>query len=57
MRTVKRASTKPYCTCLGGTKGWTKHPGPNEYWIHPDCKKVSKGVWTTHGGIPLHLFP
>lgn len=54
---VQRKTTKPYCTCLGGMKGWSKHPGPNDYWVHPTCGKVSRLVYRQHGGIPLQYFP
>ena len=57
MPAVQRKSTKPYCTCTGGSKGWSKPPGPDQYWIHADCRKVSKPVWDLYGGVPLHLFP
>lgn len=46
MATVKRRTTRPYCTCGGsGTKGFTRVPGPEEKWVHPDCMKVTKTVW------------
>ena len=58
MRTVKRKTTLPWCTCnSAGEKGFTKHPGPNTYWVHPTCMKVTKAVYERHGGVPLEYFP
>lgn len=57
MRSVVRKATKPYCTCMGKEKGFTKHPGPNTYWVCPGCSKVAKMVFEKHGGVPLEYFP